>query len=76
MALVVKMTKQSLEGKHVHSQTECTYTVVVEEDGQKCLQIDTYGSSARKLKGKKSQSIRFSASALIQLRGILDREGL
>jgi len=43
-------------------------------DLPRLLQIDTYGSPARKLKGKKRQSIRFSAEAIQQLKAILAKD--
>ncbi|EEY36912.1 hypothetical protein VII_000664 [Vibrio mimicus MB451] len=40
-------------------------------DGEKYLQVDTYGSVKRKETGKKSQSIRFSPEAIEQLKSII-----
>ncbi|TOB21532.1 methionyl-tRNA formyltransferase, partial [Vibrio parahaemolyticus] len=41
-----------------------TYTVVVGDNGEKYLQVDTYGSTKRQEIGKKSQSVRFSPEAI------------
>ncbi|UCE68090.1 MAG: hypothetical protein JSU85_13135 [Candidatus Zixiibacteriota bacterium] len=58
-----------------HDPVDCSYTVFADESGGKYLQIDTYGSNTRKLKGKKSQSIQFNEDSLRELleivRGIL-----
>jgi len=55
-----------------HTEAECTYYVIRGPRGEKFLQIDTYGSTHRKMPGKKSQSLRFSPEALAQL--ILEKE--
>jgi hypothetical protein len=41
------------------------------DDGEHCLQIDTYGSATRKRKSQQNQSVRFSRSALRQLKEII-----
>ena len=70
MAIVRKLERVDLERDSKHTEVDCTYSIV-ETDGKKYLQIDTYGSSSRKIPGKKSQSIRFSPEALKQLKTIL-----
>ena len=72
MALVTKLTRIELEKSSPHSSADCTYSLVVDDGGHRLLQIDTYGSSRRKVKGKKSQSIRFSPEAIKQLKQIID----
>lgn len=74
MAIVRKLERINLERDSNHSEVECTYSIIQGLDGQKFLQVDTYGSAVRKFTGKKSQSIRFSAEAIDQLREILTRE--
>ena len=73
MAIVRHIEEQPLQIEAGHSETQCTYSIVKDKEGTKYLQIDTYGSSERKIKGKKSQSIRFSPEALAELKGILVR---
>jgi len=70
MAIVRRLTHEVLDKHTRHTETECTYSVVVEKEG-KYLQIDTYGSATRKMHGKKSQSIRFGAEAISQLKEVL-----
>jgi hypothetical protein len=57
-----------------HSEAEATYSIVVDQDGTKYLQLDTLGSRTRKLKGKVSQSLRLAPSAIDQLRAIINRD--
>jgi len=52
MAIVRHLEKQPLTIQTVHSETECTYSILTDSAGERCLQIDTYGSTQRKLRGK------------------------
>lgn len=70
MAVVKRIDPISLEVEARHTEAECTYSIV-HYRGTKYLQIDTYGSADRKLRGKKSQSIRFAPEAIDQLKKIL-----
>ena len=71
MAIVRHLEQHQLQVEARHTETECTYSLVKDKNGAKYLQIDTYGSAARKLEGKKSQSIRFAAEAVSELRRII-----
>ena len=73
MAIVRKLKRITLEHDSRHSEVNCTYSIIQDDDG-KSLQIDTYGSAYRKMPDKKSQSIRFSPEAIAQLRKILSEE--
>jgi len=73
MAIVRKLERINLERDTRHSEVECTYSIINTDEGR-CLQVDTYGSSVRQEKGKKSQSIRFSPEGIIQLKKILSEE--
>ncbi|MDQ8209305.1 hypothetical protein QEH52_17390 [Coraliomargarita sp. SDUM461003] len=73
MALINKLIHQALERDSKHTEVDCTYSFVVDDNGKQQLQIDTYGSSDRKILGKKSQSIRFSPEAIEQLKQILNK---
>ncbi len=72
MAIVRTMERTTLERDSKHSEVNATYTIVNVE-GEKFLQIDTYGSANRQDIGKKSQSIRFSSEAINQLKSILEK---
>jgi hypothetical protein len=74
LAIVSKLEKLTLDRDTNHTDVKCTYSIVTDEDGHNCLQIDTYGSTKRQIPGKKSQTIRFTREALVQLRAILDTE--
>jgi len=76
MATVTKITHQALERESVHSEVECTYDIVTDKDGHRFLQLDTYGSKERQMKGKKSQSIRLSQAAIDEIKAIIKRHGL
>ncbi|TSK07497.1 MAG: methionyl-tRNA formyltransferase [Geobacter sp.] len=69
------MTHQSLERESKHTKVDCTYDVIL-VDGKKYLQLDTYGSAQREIKGKKSQSIRLSPEAIEQLKKIFLQNNL
>ncbi len=73
MAIVRHLEEHPLHVEAKHTETECTYSLVKDSDGNKYLQIDTYGSAERKIEGKKSQSIRFSPEAVAELRVIIGR---
>ena len=72
MAIVRKLEKLNLERDSRHTEVNCTYTIVTCDNGEKYLQVDTYGSKERQNAGKKSQSIRFSPEAIVQLKKIID----
>ncbi|WP_092075446.1 methionyl-tRNA formyltransferase [Poseidonocella sedimentorum] len=73
MALIKKLEERSFERPNLHSEVVCTYAIF-EKDGQKLLQIDTYGRADREFPGKVSQSIQFDAESAAQLLDILHKE--
>jgi hypothetical protein len=72
MALIRKLEPMTMDSNRVHEPVDCTYTTFTDETGSKYLQIDTYGSSSRKIKGKKSQSLQFNEKSLKELKGIIE----
>jgi len=74
MAIVTKLRRESLIQDSHHTETDCTYCIIIDEHGARMLQIDTYGSKSRQIPGKKSQTIRFSPDAIKQLKKILSDE--
>jgi hypothetical protein len=76
MALIRNIEYQSLERAARHSEVECTYDVIIDPDGRKYLQLDTYGSTERQIKGKKSQSLRLTPEAISQLKEIIAKHAL
>jgi hypothetical protein len=71
MAVVRRLEQISLDKDSPHTEVECTYSIVTDNQGHRYLQIDTYGSTTRKIPGKKSQSIRFAPEAIEQLKMLL-----
>mgnify|MGYP001371890529 CR=1 FL=1 len=76
MAIVKSIVHLPLDRDSPHSEADCTYHIATDGEGRRYLQIDTYGSNARQVKGKKSQSIRFSPEAIAELKLILARHNL
>jgi hypothetical protein len=74
MAVVHRLERVTLEKDSPHTDVECTYSIVTDDQGRRCLQIDTYGSTTRKIPGKKSQSIRFAPEAIEQLKTLLQQD--
>jgi len=72
MAIVRHLEEKQLDVEAAHTETECTYSIVQTKDGTRFLQVDTYGSSERKIAGKKSQSVRFAPEAVRQLVDIIN----
>ncbi|NDV24330.1 methionyl-tRNA formyltransferase [Desulfovibrio sp. JC022] len=70
MAIIRQLEHRELERFAKHTETEGTYSIV-ELDGKKYLQIDTYGSKQRQDRGKISQSLRLSQEAIEQLLKII-----
>ncbi|MCB1482249.1 MAG: methionyl-tRNA formyltransferase [Rhodobiaceae bacterium] len=69
MALIRKFTKKTMDRNQVHGEITATYSVFHWDD-RTLLQIDSYGSKARKIPGKKSQTFQLDeqgASALFQI---------
>ena len=73
MAQVTSFERKGMERNVVHGPIGATYTPF-EASGDKYLQIDTYGSDAREIPGKKSQSIQLNKESAAELVGILRRE--
>ena len=74
MAIVNKLDRSDLEHASNHTNVKGTYSIVIDQAGHKFLQIDTYGSSSRKILDEKSQSMRFSTEAIEQLKKIIKDE--
>jgi hypothetical protein len=66
MALISSIEVVPKERQQVHRPTRC-HASIVESDGKKYVQLDTYGSSDREFTDKVSQSIQFDEAAAAQL---------
>ena len=74
MALIQHLEQKTPETKSVHRTVEASYFIVTDAEGNKYLQIETYGSADRKIKGKTSQAIQFDKESASQLFDILKQE--
>lgn len=73
MALIKNLKQRSLQRHATHSSVEASYSVIEISSGKPLLQIDTFGSAGRKLKGKTSQSIQVDKKCAEQLIRILTK---
>lgn len=71
MAIIRKLEKIDFNVPGKHSEVAATYAIIEDSDGDKYLQIDTYGSETRQIQGKKSQSMRLSKESIAQLLQII-----
>lgn len=71
MALIKKLSKGFKEKPSLHQGTTGTYFIIELTNGNKILQIDTYGRSTRKIPGKISQSIQFTPEIINELKSII-----
>jgi hypothetical protein len=73
MAVVKRIERSDLHRRGMHPTTaECRAYIVDTLDGQKLLQLETYGSRTRKIPGKTSQTIQFQRDALLQLQTLIN----
>lgn len=54
MAIIKTLQPRTLQKFSPQTEAECTYSIITDPDGVKLLQLDTYGSDKRKLRGKTS----------------------
>jgi predicted transcriptional regulator len=72
VALVTDFVELRKDRIGVHGVVNCTYTVF-DRDGQRYLQLDTYGSTDRQIPDKVSQSIQLDKSSAASLKGLIER---
>lgn len=70
---ISNLPKINKERNTVHDQVYATYTVF-DKNGEKYLQIDTYGKPARENPEKISQSFQFNRAAASYLANLLIEE--
>lgn len=71
MALVKNFEEDNSIKYKEQTEVDCTYSFVKDSNGENYLQFDTYGSDNRKMKGKKSQSLRFDFRSIEKLEMII-----
>ena len=72
MALINRFNQLHKDRNQVHGTVECGY-MVFEKDGQRYLQLDTYGSFERQIPGKTSQSIQLNAESARELKALIQK---
>jgi hypothetical protein len=74
MALIRKLFRITKDRTPVHTETDCGYVVFDAPNGERFLQLDSYGSDKRRYTGKVSQSLQFSETTVRELRDLIDKE--
>lgn len=69
MALINNIT-QEMRNARIHREVEATYNIV-NSNGETYIQINTFGSDERIIKGKVSQSIQLSKEVIKEIYNIL-----
>ena len=72
MALIAQLTEITKARQTVHKPVECAYSVFAGPDGQRYLQLETFGSKERKVVGVTSQSIQLSESSAAELKRLIE----
>jgi len=72
MAYITEFFESKSGGSSQHSTCSCGWKIA-ERGGQRVLQLDTYGSDARKDQGTVSQSIQVDQEHALELIGLLQR---
>lgn len=67
------LIKINKERNNVHDEVHATYTVF-DNDGERYLQIDTYGKAGRENPEKISQSFQFNRESALYLVNLLMKE--
>jgi hypothetical protein len=71
MALITDFSRVEKKTQKIHEPVECGYSVFRDRQGEIVLQLDTYGTSERKLTNKVSQSIQLDEAAARELLKII-----
>ena len=71
MGKITVLEKVKVNIPRKHEEIEAEWWVSIDKDGKSFIQIDTFGSKQRKIKGAKSQTMRFNKEIAIQLKKIL-----
>ena len=74
MALVKKFERLDKQRNSVHEEVDCTYSIITDSFGNKFLQIDTYGSKNRRIRGKVSQSLQLNKESAKELKVIITNQ--
>jgi hypothetical protein len=72
MALITELKQITKDRQAVHGLVECAYSVFTGPDGQRYLQLETFGSKERQIPGKTSQAIQLSESSATELKRLIE----
>jgi hypothetical protein len=72
MALIKELKQIKKDRQTVHGIVECTYSVFTGPDGQRYLQLETFGSKERKIPGKTSQAIQLNVFSAAELKRVIE----
>jgi hypothetical protein len=71
VALVERLEAAAITRPSIHESVDCGYAIV-DAEGRRVLQVETYGSRNRKMRGKMSQTLQFTEDAARELRRIIE----
>ncbi len=72
MALIRTFFHEPNNSSRVHSEVDCRVQLVTSADGDRFIQLDTYGSDERKSEKKVSQSIQLDRTHARELVAIIE----
>lgn len=71
VALLRTFSALTKDRQRVHGAVECGYSTFT-DGGKTYLQLDTYGSPARQIRGKTSQTVQLDEVAARQLKRLIE----
>lgn len=72
MALITELKRITKDRQNVHAAVECAYSVFTGQEGERYLQLETFGSKERKIPGKTSQAIQLNESSAAELKRLIE----
>lgn len=72
MALIAQLTEISKARQTVHRPVDCGYSVFTGPDGQRYVQLETFGSKERKIVNVTSQAIQINESSAAELKRLIE----
>jgi hypothetical protein len=73
MALVTLLERIERNIRGVHTPVSCSWDQFKGRDNRTYLQLVTYGSDDREMRGEVSQTIQFDEAAAMQLKNIIEQ---
>jgi hypothetical protein len=72
MALVTNIVHADRNIRGIQEPVQCTYSIYEATDGRKYIQLVTYGTNERQVRGGASQTTQFDEAAARQLKAIIE----